>query len=105
VLWLSVGEGDENGGARLEVNEEEAEIVRRIFSLYAEPGCSLKKIAHTLNAEGVTAPQPRKGRMQSWCLQCPPRSSESPVCWEDRVEHPAQGSRTRHKQTCLQAAT
>jgi site-specific DNA recombinase len=59
---------DESGSARLEVNEAEAEIVRRVFSLYVESGYSLKRVAHTLNAEGVTAPQPRKGRRQSWCV-------------------------------------
>jgi site-specific DNA recombinase len=58
----------EDGSARLEVNEAEAEIVRRIFRLYAEAGYSQKKIAHLLNAEGVTSPQPQKGRFsRSWC--------------------------------------
>ena len=59
---------DASGSARLEVNEAEAEIVRRVFALYADTGYSLKRVAHTLNAEGVSAPQPRKGRMQSWCV-------------------------------------
>ena len=64
--YRSVKDGD--GGARLEVNEVEAEIVRRVFSLYVESSLSLKSVAHKLNADGVTAPQPRKGRMQSWCV-------------------------------------
>ena len=59
----------EDGSARLEVNEAEAEIIRRIFHLYAESGYSLKKIAHLFNAEGVTSPQPQKGRFsRSWCV-------------------------------------
>src|SRR5258708_14511035 len=45
----------DDGSARLEVKEAEAEIIRRIFRLYAESGYSLKKIAHLLNAEGVTS--------------------------------------------------
>jgi site-specific DNA recombinase len=53
-------------GARLEIATEEAEVVRRIFTLYAS-GHSLKNVAKRLNAEGVASPQPRKGRPQSWC--------------------------------------
>ena len=49
-----------DGSTRLEVNEAEAEIVRRIFRLYAE-GHSLKRIAHEFNQEGVVSPRsPRK---------------------------------------------
>ena len=40
----------------LVINGEEATIVRRIFSLYAD-GVSPRKIAHTLNAEGIKGPQ------------------------------------------------
>jgi site-specific DNA recombinase len=53
-------------GARLKVSVGEAEVVRRIFTLYAS-GHSLKNVAKRLNAEGVASPQPRKGRQQSWC--------------------------------------
>ena len=57
------------GNTKLEVNGEQAEIVRRIFRLYAESGYSLKRIAHILNSEGVLAPQPQKGRFsRSWCV-------------------------------------
>jgi site-specific DNA recombinase len=60
---------NEDGSARLEVNEVQAEIVRRIFRLCGESGYSLKRIAHTLNSEGVLAPQPQKGRFsRSWCV-------------------------------------
>lgn len=46
----------------------QAEIVRRIFKLCGESGYSLKRSAHTLNFEGVQAPQPQKGRFsRSWC--------------------------------------
>jgi len=65
--YTSVKNGD--GSAKLEVNKEQAEIVQRIFRLCAESGYSLKSIAHTLNSEGVLAPQPQKGRFsRSWCL-------------------------------------
>jgi len=66
---LGIGPMKSNdGSARLEVNEAEAEIARRIFRLYADAGYSQKKIAHLLNTDGVTSPQPQKGRFsRSWC--------------------------------------
>jgi site-specific DNA recombinase len=58
-----------DGSARLEINLSQAEIINRIYRLYAEAGFSMKRIAHTLNSEGVPAPQPQKGRFsQSWCV-------------------------------------
>jgi site-specific DNA recombinase len=57
----------EDGSARLEVNSEEAQIVRRIFEMYGR-GFSYRRIAHRLNAEGVPSPQPQRGRhSRSWC--------------------------------------
>ena len=54
-------------GVRLEVNPEEAQIVRRIFDMSAS-GLSLKAIAKTLNAESVAPPRPRAGKQYaSWC--------------------------------------
>jgi site-specific DNA recombinase len=54
-------------GVRLEVREDQATIVRRIFEMYAG-GNSLQKVAKQLNAEHVTSPQPQKGRIsRSWC--------------------------------------
>jgi len=54
-------------GVRLEVREDEAAIVRRIFQMYTG-GNSLQKIAKQLNAEGIVSPQPQKGRIsRSWC--------------------------------------
>ena len=54
-------------GVRLEVREDQAAIVRRIFTMYAG-GNSLQKIAKQLNAEGIISPQPQKGRIsRSWC--------------------------------------
>lgn len=59
----------EDSGARLEIDRAQAEIINRIYRLYAESGYSMKRIAHTLNAEGVLAPQPQKGRFsRSWCV-------------------------------------
>jgi site-specific DNA recombinase len=54
-------------GVRLAVREDQASVVRRIFTMYSG-GNSLQRISKTLNAEGVTSPQPQKGRIsQSWC--------------------------------------
>ncbi|MFY9561208.1 MAG: recombinase family protein [Terriglobales bacterium] len=46
------------GGVRLEIDEREAAVVRRIFEMSAH-GMSLKTIAATLNAEKVPSPRPR----------------------------------------------
>jgi site-specific DNA recombinase len=55
-------------GVRLEIVEDEAVTVRRMFDLYSK-GQSLKRVAYLLNAEGVKSPQPQKGRVsQSWCV-------------------------------------
>jgi hypothetical protein len=54
-------------GVRLEVDEEQAAIVRQVFSMYAS-GRSLAEISKTLNAEGVQAPQPARTRpIRAWC--------------------------------------
>jgi site-specific DNA recombinase len=54
-------------GTRLEIHEPEAEIVRRIFQMYAD-GASLKAVAKRLNAEHIESPQPQAGRVsRSWC--------------------------------------
>ena len=54
-------------GVRLEIHQEQARVVRRIFEMYASGG-SLAGIAKTLNAEGVPSPQPgRKSARRAWC--------------------------------------
>jgi site-specific DNA recombinase len=54
-------------GAKLVVDPEQSEIVRRIFTMYGD-GHSLKGIARKLNAEKVTSPKPSLGRIQqTWC--------------------------------------
>jgi len=54
-------------GVTLEVDQEQAATVRRIFQRYAN-GDSLKRIAISLNSEQVASPQPQRGRVsQSWC--------------------------------------
>ena len=53
--------------SKLVVDQEQAEIVRRIFQMYAD-GLSFKAIPKKLNAEGVVSPRPSAGRIQqSWC--------------------------------------
>ncbi len=53
-------------GVRLEIVEEEAAVVRRIFAMYAR-GSSLATIAKQLNAEGVVAPQtPHTRQIRAW---------------------------------------
>jgi DNA invertase Pin-like site-specific DNA recombinase len=54
-----------DGGVRLEVNEAEAQVVRRIFEMSAG-GLSLKTIAKALNKERIPSPRPRPGNPQSW---------------------------------------
>src|SRR6266404_7744390 len=59
-----------DGGARLCVNTDEVETVRRIFRMYSS-GLSLRHVAGQLNAAGVTSPKPQKGRWsRSWCTSC-----------------------------------
>ena len=54
-------------GVRLEVRQDQAATVRRIFEMYAG-GNSLQRIAKQLNTESVVSPQPQKGRIsRSWC--------------------------------------
>jgi len=53
-------------GVRLEIKEDEAEIVRRIFDSYAA-GMGLARIAKMLNGEGVPAPQTTRER-RAWCI-------------------------------------
>jgi site-specific DNA recombinase len=48
------------GAARLVVNEQRAEIVRRIFRMAAD-GFGISRIARQLNAEGVAGPQRLSG--------------------------------------------
>lgn len=56
----------EGGGAKLTIYEPQAVVVRRIFQLAAD-GSSLKRIAKTLNSEGLQSPQPgTKKRYDSW---------------------------------------
>ena len=55
-------------GVKLEIAEEEAAVVRRIFETYAS-GSSQAAIAKTLNAEGILSPNPPKTRqVRAWCV-------------------------------------
>jgi site-specific DNA recombinase len=63
---------DQHGGpliacVRLEVREDHASAVRRIFKMCAD-GNSFQRIAKQLNLEKIVSPQPQKGRIsRSWC--------------------------------------
>jgi site-specific DNA recombinase len=52
-------------GVRLVIDPDQAPTIRRIFERYAA-GDSMKRIAIDLNRDGVSSPQPREGRSQSW---------------------------------------
>src|SRR5882724_7186081 len=49
------------GGVRLEIEESEAAVVRRIFEMSAN-GMSLKAIAKALNSDRVSPPRPRAAK-------------------------------------------
>ena len=57
----------------LNVIEDEAKIVRRIYELYAVEELSLSKIAKTLNSEGLKTCQGKK-----WCISTISRMIENP---------------------------
>ena len=52
-------------GAKLQTDPEEANIIRRVFTLYAD-GLSIKAVTKRLNRDHVKSPRPRPGREQSW---------------------------------------
>lgn len=55
-------------GVKLEIIEEEAAVVRRIFEMYSS-GISQAAIAKTLNAEGIPSPNPPRTRqLRAWCV-------------------------------------
>jgi len=60
---IPAGEGESK---RLEINEREAIVVRRIFEMSAS-GISFKKIAKRLNQECIQPPRPRSGKTNTWC--------------------------------------
>ncbi len=61
-----LGDGAKRQHVVREIDPEQAEIVRRIFTLAAE-GSGFKRIAAHLNREGVPSPRPRRsGRPRSW---------------------------------------
>lgn len=57
---------NEHAGRRIEIDDEKAAVVRRVFSMYLE-GRSLNAIARTLHAEGVAPPRANtKHRRKGW---------------------------------------
>lgn len=54
-------------GVKLEVNESQAAVIRRIFEM-ATSGQSLEKIARILNSENISPPRPRANKHNpKWC--------------------------------------
>ncbi len=60
-----LGEGGRRSHVIREVRQDEAALVRRIFSMVAS-GHGLRTIAQTLNAEGLRSPRAQAGRHHSW---------------------------------------
>jgi len=62
----AVMSGEQRAHVRRVVEPREADVIRRIFDMAAD-GQGVKRIAATLNAEGVLAPHPRRpGRPRAW---------------------------------------
>jgi site-specific DNA recombinase len=55
----------DSGTGKVEIDEEPAAVVRRIFELYAN-GASPRTIAMTLNDEGVPSPGSQWKRASCW---------------------------------------
>ena len=68
---------EKDSPVRLEVEEAEAAVVRRIFAMSAE-GQSLKTIAKALNAERVSTPRGRNWRRTGEASWCPTAHSGDP---------------------------
>jgi DNA invertase Pin-like site-specific DNA recombinase len=56
-----ISESGQVVGYRRVIDQDQAKVVRRIFKMYSQ-GKSPRTIAHTLNAERVPSPRPRKGQ-------------------------------------------
>jgi site-specific DNA recombinase len=52
-------------GAKLCVDERQAQIIQKIFNLYADE-FSIKAVTKQLNRDHIESPRPRPGRQQSW---------------------------------------
>ncbi len=82
------------GSKRLEVNEEEAKIVRRIFQLRRRGGLNPNEIARRLNGEGLrTRGGAKWSRVQVWRILSRPRFYEGKrytyAGVEAKAQHPA----------------
>ena len=61
----ALGANGQRSHVMRQINEGEAAVVRRIFTLCAE-GAGLTRITKTLNEDGVPAPRPQQGRPAGW---------------------------------------
>jgi DNA invertase Pin-like site-specific DNA recombinase len=60
-----LGQDGQRSHVERRINDAEADVVRRIFKLCAD-GAGLTRITKRLNADGVPAPRPHRGRPVGW---------------------------------------
>jgi len=69
MLWVSVDKGRRRKRATGSARSRSGDRPSNLSAVCGVGLLALKKIAHLLNAEGVTSPQPHKGRFsRSWSL-------------------------------------
>ena len=62
---VEVKTGGKRSHVERRINEDEAQVIRRVFELYAG-GVGFKRIAVRLNDEGARCPRPQRGRPAGW---------------------------------------
>lgn len=68
------------GMARFEINDDQAEVVRRIFTWVIEDDCSLAEIGRRLENQGVAGPSGRPGWSRRWARCWPTRPTWARRC-------------------------
>jgi site-specific DNA recombinase len=89
-----------DGSARLEINPSQAEIINRIYRLYAESSFSMKRIAHTLNSERCACTPTAEGKIPPVmvCVFCSTHFAKRPLYRQDGLEYATKGSRSRNRE-------
>ena len=86
----------ETCGARLEVDDTEARVVRRIFELYVREGLKMHEIGPRLDAQGV---RPRHARHWSCSTVAVILRNEAYIGKAAYLKSMSSGKRTRHNRT------